>query len=113
MQISVNDFEVESKLWGGFYRCRFKRIASAIATRQSDTLDCFFQVDDRMVTVAISLPGLAEFKRRTGKGLDDQQTVDLAALSLRRALERGESVSAPLMVGTQTLIELAGELAFH
>ena len=72
-----------------------------------------FQVDNRTITVAIFLPKLAEFKRRTGKGLDDHQTVDLAALALRRALERGELGSAPWLVNTEPLSELARELAFR
>ncbi len=119
MRVVVNDFEVESKLWGGRVRCRFRRITSAIATRMSDTLDCFFELrgedeDDNphTVTVAVSLAALAKLQQQNGRGLNDQQTVDVAAAYLKEALERGEGSTALLEVHSDSLKELAARLGF-
>ena len=117
MRVVVNDFEVESKLWGGSVRCRFRRITSAIATRMSDTLDCFFELRGtdgvpHPVTVAVSLSALTGLQQQGGPALNDQQTVDIAAAYLKEALERGEGSTALLEVHSDSLKELAARLGF-
>ena len=117
MRVVVMDFEVESKLWGGRVRCRFRRIASAISTRQSDMLDCFFELrgeDDDLhtVSVAVSFAALAKLQQQNGRGLNDQQTVEVAAAYLKEAIERGEGSTALLEVHSDSLKELAARLGF-
>lgn len=120
MRVVVNDFEVESKLWGGRVRCRFRRIASAIATRNSDMLDCFFELrdeggDHHPVTVAVSLSALAGLSPQGGQAgpaLNDKQTVEVAAAFLKNAIERGEGSTALLEVHSDSLKELAARLGF-
>jgi len=95
-------FEVNSKALAVPVRVRFVHLLSGIATRHSDTIDCFFRVDGRTVTVAISCATLTELREREQKHLTDQQLVEIAALYLRRTLEQGYDA-------TQAELPLAGE----
>ena len=51
----------------------------------------------------------ADFRERTGKSLNDQQLVEIAAHFLKRALEAGDSVSVPLFLDGESLMKLARE----
>ncbi len=59
--------------------------------------------------MAVSHAGVADFRERTGKGLNDQQLVEIAAHFLKRALEAGESGSVPLLLDGESLMKLARE----
>ena len=113
MRVLLKDFEVDSSLRGGRVQCRFLRLVSAIATRRSDTLDCFFQVDGGEIAVAVSHAGLADFRERAGKSLNDQQAVEIAAHYLKRALEAGEVGSVPLLLDGETLWKVTLELGYR
>ena len=113
MRVLLKYFEVDSSLRGGRVQCRFLRLVSAIATRGSDTLDCFFQVDGEKIAVAVSHAGLADFRERAGKSLNDQQAVEIAAHYLKRALEAGEVESVPLLLDGETLWKVALELGYR
>ena len=109
MRVLLEDFEVDSRLRGGPVQCRFLRLTPAIATRGRDTMDCFFQVGGEKIVVAVSHAGVADFRERTGKSLNDQQLVEIAAHFLKRALEAGESGSVPLFLNGESLMKLARE----
>ena len=52
MSYIVTPFEVSSKALAGPVKCRFVHLLSGIATRHSDTIDCWFRVNGHKVTVA-------------------------------------------------------------
>jgi hypothetical protein len=105
-------FEVSSQALSGSASCRFVHLYPAIATRHSDTIDCVFRVNGRTATVAISCAGLKRLADQ-GHNFRDQQLAEIAALHLRRVLERGyDPTEAELFVSEETLRGLAQELGY-
>jgi hypothetical protein len=106
-------FEVRSEALGTPVHVRFVHLMSGIATRHSDTIDCFFRVDGRLVTVAISCATLTEVREGEQKVLHDQQLVEIAARHLHRTLERGhDATQSELPLGGEELRGLARELGY-
>jgi hypothetical protein len=113
MSYIVTPFEVSSKALPEPARVRFVHLLSAIATRHSDTVDCFFRVNGQKVTVAISCAALTDLRGREHKYLTDQQLAEIAALALRRTLEKGyDATQAELFLGGTELRALARELGY-
>lgn len=113
MSYVVTPFEVTSKALAQPAQVRFVHLLSGIATRHSDTVDCFFRVNGQKVTVAISCAALSELREREHKFLTDQQLAEIAALHLRRTLENGyDATQAELYLGGTELRALARELGY-
>ena len=113
MSYIITPFEVSSKALAAPVKCRFVHLLSGIATRHSDTIDCWFRVDGHKVTVAISCATLTQLREREGKYLSDQQLAEIAALLLRRTLEEGyDPVQAELFIGETELRTLGRELGY-
>ncbi len=113
MSYVVSPFEVSSKVLAGTVKCRFVHLLAGIATRHSDTIDCVFQAGGRRVTVALSCPAIVALREREGHVLSDQQLAEIAALCLRRSLEKGVDPSeSELFVGDAGLRQSAKELGF-
>ena len=113
MSYIVTPFEVSSKGLEAPVKVRFVHLYSAIATRHSDSMDAVFLVDGQKVTVAISCATLAELQERQQKNLTDQQLADVAALHLRRTLERGyDATEAELFLHGEEFLALARELGY-
>jgi hypothetical protein len=113
MSYIVTPFEVSSKALSAPAHCRFVHLFPAIATRHSDTIDCWFRVNGQRVTVSISCPALTELRQREGKYLKDQQLAEIAALHLRRTLERGyDPTQAELFIDAALLQKLGSELGY-
>ena len=113
MSYVITPFEVSSKALNESASCRFVHLYPAIATRQSDTMDCVFRVNGRKATVAISCAGLKRLADQDHTPLRDQQLAEIAALHLRRMLERGyDPTEAELFVGEEALRLLAKDLGF-
>lgn len=113
MSYIVTPFEVISKALGQPASCRFVHLYPAIATRHSDTMDCVFRVNDRKAIVAVSCAALKRLADQNYRSLSDQQLAEIAALHLRRLLERGyDPTEAELFVGKEQLHLLASELGF-
>src|SRR5580700_11301110 len=111
MSYIVTPFEVSAKALPAPAHCRFVHLFPAIATRHSDTIDCWFRVNGQRVTVSISCPALTELRQREGKYLADQQLAEIAALCLRRTLERGyDPTQAQLFIDFALLRKLGAEL---
>ena len=109
----ITPFEVSSKALNESARCRFVHLYPAIATRHSDTMDCVFLVNGRKATVAISCAGLKRLVDHDHMPLRDQQLAEIAALHLRRLLERGyDPTEAELFVGEEASRFLAKELGY-
>jgi hypothetical protein len=113
MSYVVTPFEVSSKALGQPLKCRFVHLLSGIATRHSDTIDCWFRVDGHKVTVAISCAALTRLREGEGKYLSDQRLAEIAALYLRRTLERGyDATQAELFLDEnelRALLESSGK----
>jgi hypothetical protein len=110
----ITPFEVSTEALGGPAKCRFVHLYPAIATRHSDTMDCVFRVNGRKATVAISCAGLKRLADQDHTPLRDQQLAEIAALHLRRVLERGyDPTEAALFVGEEGLRLLAKELGYQ
>ena len=113
MSYIVTPFEVSAKTLPAPAQCRFEHLFPAIATRHSDTIDCWFRVNGRRVTVAISCAALTELRERDGKYFTDQQLAEMAALHLRRTLQKGwDPVEAEPYVDGPQLRRLASELGY-
>lgn len=101
-------FEVPSPLDGTVHRCRFHTLATGISPRHSDTVDVKFLVDGVPIVLALPHAAFAEYRRKTGQALTDQDAVRIAALALKRLLQREERADAPLLtLSPQQTLELA------
>jgi len=113
MSYLVTPFEVSAKALPAPAHCRFVHLFPAIATRHSDTIDCWFRVNGQRVTVSISCAALTALRQLEGKVLKDQQLAEIAALHLRRTLERGyDATQAELHIDMAQLRSLGRELAY-
>ena len=113
MSYIVTPFEVSSKALEDRVQVRFVHLLSGIATRHSDTIDVWFRVNGKPVTVSISSAVLTELREREGKYLTDQQLAEIAALHLRRTLEQGyDATVAELFLAGPELRALARELGY-
>jgi len=83
----VGAFEVESKLTGRIYQCRFSHIWNGIATRHADTLDTKFFVDGQALVVGLNHTGFVNFRKKAGRDLSDREASFVAAEYLRERLE--------------------------
>ena len=83
----VGAFEVESKLTGRVFHCRFSHLWNGIATRHSDTIDTKFLLDGEGVVLGLAHTAFVDFRARTGRDLSDREASFLAAEYLRARLE--------------------------
>ena len=113
MSYIVGPFEVSAKALDEPARCRFVHLLPAVATRHSDTIDCWFRVNGQKVTVSISCAALTGLREQERKYLRDQQLAEIAALHLRRTLEKGyDATQAELFLGREELQTLGRELGY-
>jgi len=109
----VTPFEVSSKVLAQPLQVRFVQVASGIATRHSDTMDCVFLVDGQKVMVAIPCATLTELREHDRVYLHDQQLADIAAAYLRTLLERGYGPTlAELRLSGEELRAVARQLGY-
>lgn len=83
----VGAFEVESKLTGHVYQCRFSHIWNGIATRHADTLDTKFYVDGQALVVGLNHTGFVRFREKASRDLTDREASFIAAEYLKERLE--------------------------
>ena len=113
MSYIVTPFEVSSKALPDPARVVFVHLLSAISTRHSDTIDVWFRVNGKPVTVSIPAAVLTDLREREGKYLSDQQLAEIAAAHLRRTLERGyDATLAELFLAGPEVRALARELGY-
>ena len=113
MSYIVTPFEVSSIGLEAPVKVHLVHLYSAIATRHSDSMDAVFLVEGRKATVAISCATLSELREREHKNLTDQQLTNIAALHLRRTLERGyDATEAELFLSGEEFRALARELGY-
>jgi len=83
----VSVFDVQSKLTGSNYRCRFSHMWNGIATRHADTIDTKFFVEDGALVVGLAHTAFTAFRDKTGRDLTDREASFIAAEFLRERLE--------------------------
>jgi hypothetical protein len=83
----IGAFEVESKLSGKIYECRFSHMWNGIATRHSDTIDTKFFVDGEAVVLGLAHTAFVAFREKSGRDLTDREASFIAAEYLRERLE--------------------------
>ncbi len=113
MSYIITPFEVSSKALGNPVKAHFVHLIPGIATRHSDTIDCFFRVEGEQVTVAISCPAITAIRTHDARQLTDQELAEVAALFLRRTLAQGyDPAQTELFIDESKLRALAEELGF-
>jgi hypothetical protein len=95
--MNYTDFTVTSPLDRSTWHCRFHNLIVGIATRHSDSVDVRFLVNGKPVAIALAHPAFAIFKQRTGKALNDSDSIQMAGLFLRKLLERGDRIGEPVL----------------
>jgi len=85
----VGAFDVESKLTGKIYHCRFSHMWNGIATRHADTIDTkfFFDDDGNACVVGLAHTAFVAFREKSGRDLTDREASFIAAEFLRERLE--------------------------
>src|SRR5215467_5498066 len=85
----VGAFDVDSKLTGKIYNCRFSHMWNGIATRHADTIDTkfFFDDDGNACVVGLAHTAFSAFREKTGRDLTDREASYIAAQFLRERLE--------------------------
>ena len=109
--MTYEDFTVTSPQDGSIYHCRFRNLATGIAPRHCDSVDVWFLVNGKPHAIALLHPAFALFQQRTGRGLTDKDSIQMAGLFLKGLLERGERLEETYIPVTfdQTL-ELAQQI---
>ena len=83
----IGAFEVESKLSGKIYQCRFSHMWNGIATRHADTIDTKFFVDGQALVLGLAHTAFVKFRAKAGRDLTDREASFIAAEYLRERLE--------------------------
>jgi len=86
----VGAFEVNSKLSGQNYQCRFSHMWNGIATRHADTIDTKFFVDGGAHVVGMIHTAFVKFRERAKRDLTDREASFVAAEYLRERLEEDD-----------------------
>jgi hypothetical protein len=86
----IGAFEVNSKLSGQTYQCRFSHLWNGIATRHSDTIDTKFFVDGQAHVVGLAHTAFVQFREKAKRDLTDREASFVAAEYLRERLEEDD-----------------------
>ena len=102
------DFHVADRWSGENLHCRWKATQVAIATRHADAVDFRFDVNERLVSIALPSAAWVEQKKRTGKVITDALAVQIAGRYLKRLIEEGHDAQRELY--TMTVAEVLANL---
>jgi len=83
------DFHVAERWTGEDLHCRWKGTIVAIATRHADAVDIRFDVNGRLMWIALPCTAWVEQKKRTGKVITDQLAAQIGGRYLRQLIEEG------------------------
>ncbi len=83
------DFHVTDRWSGEDLHCCWKGTIVAIATRHADAVDVRFDVNGRPMWIALPCTAWVEQKKRSGKVITDQLTVQIAGRYLKQIIEEG------------------------
>lgn len=102
------DFHVADRWTGEDLYCRWKGTMVAIATRHADAVDVRFEVNGRPMWIALPCTAWLEQKKRSGKVITDQLTVQIAGRYLKQLVDEG--MDARREVYTMTVPEVLAHL---
>jgi len=83
------DFYATERWSGKQVHCIYEALIVAISTRHADAVDIKFLVDGQPAWVALPHPAWVEYKKRTGRDLNDPLAVQIAGHYLKQVLEAG------------------------
>lgn len=86
----IGEFEVESRLSGHKYECRFSHMWNGIATRHADTIDTKFFVDGDAHVIGLLHTPFVVFRSQHGRDLTDREASYISAEFLRERLEEDD-----------------------
>jgi hypothetical protein len=102
------DFHVTDRWTGEDMHCRWKSTMVAIATRHADAVDVRFDVNNRLMWIALPCTAWTEQKTRTGMVITDQIAVQVAGRYLKQLIEEG--FDSRREIYTMTVPEVLGGL---
>ena len=103
------DFHVADRWSGEDLHCIWKGTMVAIATRHADAVDVRFDVNGRLMWIALPSAAWVEQKKRAGKVITDQLTAQIAGRYLKQIVEEG--YDARREIHTMTVDEVLCHLA--
>jgi hypothetical protein len=83
------DFHVTDRWSREDLHCCWKGTVVAIATRHADAVDVRFDVNGRPMWIALPCTAWVEQKKRAGKVITDQLTIQIAGRHLKQIIEEG------------------------
>ena len=86
----VGHFDVESKLSGKTFHCRFSHMWNGISTRHADTIDTKFFANEDALVVGLAHTAFVQFRDKSGRDLTDREASFIAAEFLRERLEEDD-----------------------
>jgi len=102
------DFSVTDRWSGELLHCRWQGTIVAIATRRADAVDVRFDVNGRLLYVALPLTAWKEHKLLTGKVITDQLAAQVAGRFLKQSIEEGSGAGSEIR--TMTVAEVLEHL---
>jgi hypothetical protein len=102
------DFHVTDRWSQEDLHCCWKGTLVAIATRHADAVDVRFDVNGRPMWIALPCTAWVEQKKRSGKVITDQLTVQIAGRYLKQII--GEGYDSRREVYTMTVPEVLAHL---
>jgi hypothetical protein len=102
------EFHIADRWTGEDLHCRWKGTMVAIATRHADAVDVRFEVNGRPMWIALPCTAWQEQKKRSGKVITDQLTVQIAGRYLKQLIQEG--LDARREVYTMTVPEVLEHL---
>jgi hypothetical protein len=82
-------FSVKDRWSGEELVCRWKGTLVAIATRHADAVDVRYEVNGRVMWIALPLEAWGRHKSLTGKVITDQLAAQIAGRFLKQLIEEG------------------------
>src|SRR4029077_9581449 len=83
------DFHVTDRWTGEDLHCSWKANIVAIATRHADAVDVRFDVNDRLMWIALPCTAWVEQKKRAGEVITDQLAARGPGRYLKQLIEEG------------------------
>jgi hypothetical protein len=83
------EFRVTDRWTGEELHCRWRANIVAIATRHADAVDIRFDVNSRIMAIALPCTAWVEHKKRGGMVITDQLAAQIAGRYLKQLIEEG------------------------
>src|SRR5471032_2308591 len=102
---NFRDFQIGPDPFGGSWHVQFKYLQTGISIRHSDSVDVCFVLESgdekSQKIVVLSLPGIRDFSKRTGRLISDTWCSRMAVCKLRQATLNGEDLDKEYLPVTE------------